>query len=926
MKILSPMKQHFHFIFAASAMLLVLASCSRDNDNYQPSHEEIMANAEERLGIKIDPSMDWNMTAQAIARITVNGNYGETYTVKIYSNDPLVDKKGYVLKRGQVESGGTFETDFEYPASAEYLVVGITDSHSFTSYKSARVVGGLLETTFGGDGIAGARTMRSMSTPAVAQIKQPYDEAWVASYLETAKEPNNENVNDNYDNRYWVGASEPQWVVDQQASVVLPSIGNYQWGTIPQTIINGGDNYWENNIQYFITAEDRAWFNENCTPLTNFNWNGFDWNSYDHRAAYVSLVLNLKNKCDDSGRSNWLTLSGEWNLGSKTEEVGHWTEGSDGYWQEDETFVTKFKITDTYNGIINVATSEGYAISYYDETGSPVYVDKLEPFLARTIVVTGTWNITANQRIGSGGLIVIANGGTVNLADSTVTLETVNHARLVVLPGGKLTGNGTVLVANGNGIGEENYNGGTINVGTFNNNFGKFYNYGEFRAKVYAANAKESNFYNHSLAHIKTTRITNQDGGYYYVSPNARIFNACQWFCEEHMRAKIIENVQGSYFYVGGDLEMGFSEDHTTDQSYVSLANGSLMRIGQLFNNGCSWLGPTNGTAVVEIGRVVFLNWEGDGPIQKGYFANNIAITVDKKDYICTQGKAQGKNSYEQFRDVVANGKGTNGNRNDVGNGGVNFVEQFGASVIVPRDTAFVAGEKGCTPGYQGVGGGYVEEQEEEEVTPDPDPENPTESNVDNDDVPAVWTYAFEDTPLGDYDMNDVVIKVREHASDPTKLEVTLCCAGASFDLRVRLGKDTILFDKKEVHEVLDRPHGSLVNTGQGEEQTYLQPTYIDKPANFSFATADFWIESPLVADGVHIAKKGEDPHGIVIPGDWLWPREWVNIKDAYPNFIEFAKDVEKANEDDNVKKWYITTDTNPVRDKVFVPANSNGQ
>jgi hypothetical protein len=90
----------------------------------------------------------------------------------------------------------------------------------------------------------------------------------------------------------------------------------------------------------------------------------------------------------------------------------------------------------------------------------------------------------------------------------------------------------------------------------------------------------------------------------------------------------------------------------------------------------------------------------------------------------------------------------------------------------------------------------------------------------------------------------------------------------------------------------------------------------IRKPANFSFETADFWIKSPL-AD-VHVAKQGEDPHGIAIPCDWTWPHEYHCIKDAYPNFIEFAKNA--ATTDKTIMKWYETTSTNPVAEHIYTP------
>ena len=60
----------------------------------------------------------------------------------------------------------------------------------------------------------------------------------------------------------------------------------------------------------------------------------------------------------------------------------------------------------------------------------------------------------------------------------------------------------------------------------------------------------------------------------------------------------------------------------------------------------------------------------------------------------------------------------------------------------------------------------------------------------------------------------------------------------------------------------------------------------------------------------IHIATKGQDPHGIVIPGKWEWPTETTCIKDAYPKFVDWAKDIT----DVDAKDWY----KHPVKGKVI--------
>ena len=174
----------------------------------------------------------------------------------------------------------------------------------------------------------------------------------------------------------------------------------------------------------------------------------------------------------------------------------------------------------------------------------------------------------------------------------------------------------------------------------------------------------------------------------------------------------------------------------------------------------------------------------------------------------------------------------------------------------------------------------------------------------------AVWTYAFEDTPMGDYDMNDVVIKMRESLGDPDRLEVTLCCVGASFDLYAYLGARP-LFGGKELHEAFGQPRGTLINTGLGPEVEVMVTERIVKPVGFTFSDADVWIYSPTVHLPMHISKAGDAPCAMAIPGDWQWPRERVTITEAYPLFRKFVSGEDKSG------RWHGSF----YSEKVFAPA-----
>ncbi len=794
-------------VMAAMTMGLAVVGCSHDSDSYMPSNEEQLANATEKLGVEVDPNQDWNMTSTAKASITVNGEYGETYIVKILANDPLVDGFSYVLAEGELANDETFTSEFEYASADKSLIVALTNHNGYTTYRSLPVVDGVMEATIGEAQAAGTRgALRSQTNPSVGHITIP-DAAYVNKYLEGAKEPDENNTTDDHDDStYAINYGE------------------------------GGPNY--------------------------IDWN--DPEQYAEREKFFQLTWEEQIAYAKAHHPSWLTYT------------------------IDENYVLKFKITGTYDkGIKVLATEE-----------NPINNTK-----ARSVYISGKWTVaspddnSSEQRVGGGAVIIVDNGGELNIP-AGINMTFVNEARLVVMPGGKITGEGKIEVTNGNADGTEGYNGGSIQIGTFNNNSGKFYNYGTFKADLLQGGAGLSNIYNHGLVHIGKTGNSTSSGGN-YDTPNTRIYNACQWYCDNDMRAYVIENTQGSYFYVGGELMMSDGTDGEADKSYVALANGSLMRLGSLWNNNTTWVGPTSGYAVVETGGVSYLNWEPGTPIPAngGYMINNIAISVDDP----TIGQGQGTDTYVALRDYILNGYGTTGDYFNPrgttpapqGNNGAVLIAKGGANVNIPGSDDFVAGEKGCTPGYNGV----------PSKTPAP--------------RSAVWSYAFEDTPLGDYDMNDVVIKVSYAYDEDTKkvdnshLNVTLCCTGATLKLKVYLN-NTVLFGGEEVHEALGRTAPELVNTGAGPDtETYT--VTINTPENFEFGTADFWIDSPLVPGGVHIAKAGQDPHGIVIPADWAWPTEYTCIKDAYPNFIEFAKDASTT--DEAILNWYKQT---PVAGKTY--------
>lgn len=522
-----------------------------------------------------------------------------------------------------------------------------------------------------------------------------------------------------------------------------------------------------------------------------------------------------------------------------------------------------------------------YRVAAGEEVTEFFHVSIYNGFNAAVIYVEGTLHLNGNTL--NGVTLVVGNGGKIIIDGKT---DMSNAGRIVVMEGGSIEGKDGVTFNINNGA--PSYNAGTINFkGELNANGSIFYNCNTINVDVLrnTSGGKITNF-----GHI--TARTNTGAGDTY---NCTFVNGCYTHYTENAGIGQLTMLKNSRLDVDGVCEFGQSWNDnwnlnaTTPENTLTfvpanpniLMDKSVINVGTAFVTNTVFKGPSSADeiAIVKMDKVQVGN--GTDLMQR----DNCYFDWDITELYNKQG--------EKYQDIPAEEKQDNkyGYVVDFYRGHVTkFITEASSPVSIPAAVS----DDDCT------GAGYNPNA----VTPAPIEEGP-----------AVWSYAFEDTPLGDYDMNDVVIKVRYHYDEATQevtkkqLDVTLCCTGATLELKVYLDK-TALFGGKEVHELLNCRAPQLVNTGAGpDSDPSTFTTTIDTPANFEFGTADFWIDSPLVPGGVHIAKQGQDPHGIVIPADWAWPTEYTCIKDAYPSFKKFAEDASVKSE------WYKET---PVAGKTY--------
>ena len=169
------------------------------------------------------------------------------------------------------------------------------------------------------------------------------------------------------------------------------------------------------------------------------------------------------------------------------------------------------------------------------------------------------------------------------------------------------------------------------------------------------------------------------------------------------------------------------------------------------------------------------------------------------------------------------------------------------------------------------------------------------------------YMFCFEDHRLGDYDMNDVVLKgVR---LNDTQVQWTLMATGAYDDLFIYNIEGAHIKNIIEVHEIFGKERGIYINTEKGDNVPYVTDV-VSVPKTYSFLDAS---TQPYIFDQtknwyVKISRVGQDPHAIMIPYDFRWPLERIRISSAYKQFNSWGVGTIEDND------WYKY----PELDKVY--------
>ena len=146
-----------------------------------------------------------------------------------------------------------------------------------------------------------------------------------------------------------------------------------------------------------------------------------------------------------------------------------------------------------------------------------------------------------------------------------------------------------------------------------------------------------------------------------------------------------------------------------------------------------------------------------------------------------------------------------------------------------------------------------------------------------------VYTFCFEDRKLGDYDMNDVVIKAERLNISQVKYSVVAC--GAYDELYLRNINGQTLNENTEIHALFGESNSTFINTQSKNKEPISEVITVDPSFSFTDFSKQVYIYNKTANYDVKMSQKGEDPHGIMIPSDFAYPKERICIKDAYSGF-----------------------------------------
>src|SRR5574344_2059519 len=498
-------------------------------------------------------------------------------------------------------------------------------------------------------------------------------------------------------------------------------------------------------------------------------------------------------------------------------------------------------------GAKDFLTIPGYLLDkstpyYIDGTSTPVSVSNF------------SWNST-------GGVISLYLKGNINFTSSisanyiiyllpgaNITFETANYLASTTTV--YICQNATLTAMANLGIQSKIYNNGTVNCGNVSlTNSGALSNEGSFSAQSIKLDSKATieNFSGATMNVSGLTNITNPNplvnSGTFITGSLKAVDNGS---IVNHCILKVIDqpiSLDGVSITLDGGSYIYFNSISKFHDCTINMGAKSLLVVDSDLNFGGGGNNTITGPTSDER-ALVYINGDFTTTGNIGWKLLTLSRNVDRA-----------------YKSGMSNTE----------------ISDVNGAASVYFTNVTLGSESGCTRSFSTSGGGVV-------------------------DPPVIenYTFAFEDMfkELGDYDFNDVVVKVAAVPTDG-KIKVKLVAAGAAKNLYVYYklngGSEKTLFGGQEVHKAFGAAAGTMVNT---VSVTYAAvEDEIAVPTDYSISNLDIYIKEANSTAEVHIPAftstfvKGDAPYAILVPIDWTYPTERELISHKYSRFVDWAKD-----------------------------------
>ena len=513
-----------------------------------------------------------------------------------------------------------------------------------------------------------------------------------------------------------------------------------------------------------------------------------------------------------------------------------------------------------------------------------------------SVYVTGTWTLSFNQRVSNGNVIVVGSGGKVIIPEG-MTLSAKPSAsgttgQIYVLPGGKITGDGTLEYNTGSDT--YNYNAGIISTKAIRLNGCGLYNSGTLGVET-----------------DSPTSVTcaNTAGG-----QGLLINRGGAWL--DQISGDNLSLWNASSMLVNNEVVLSESS-RLDDYSYLQCP--SLVLNGSAEGDKVICMGNA---ATIEATDITIDNFGVWGPVGNSFTANALLKVDNCNGCVTTEGQA-GTYLLDHVELILPEDFPVDYDLDVITDNNRLFyywLNACGGRLINENNYRWaLVGNKDALVWNDDISPNACGDDSRQTCTYSTSASYPTAYLSKGDAMepdPNALFYAFEtiDNSVKDYDYNDVVMRVGvpEDKGDGIYVSnVVLMCVGNTMKTNVVYNGSDF---GEEVHSVIGVASDKVANVST-INRVFSKLGEISFPdGNARIDQLPFSLRTEDSNGNIKLQETGETPLYLVINGSsdrrWFWAKDGVNIGVAYPQFSTWASNMHTAIE------WYAAQ--NAVDGKVI--------